>query len=206
VPQWLFAFDAAGIATFRAIALLSAHADQATIARAEIAASTEQPAPELPYVRACVLESVRLWPTTPMILRESTAETGWDEGTMPRGTGLLIFAPYFHRDATRLPFADRFTPEIWLHGAPERELGIVPFSDGPARCPGREIVLLLASTMLSTLMRDGVPRLARPHRLDAALPMPGTLDNYTLRFELVREAAAVRPEVHAMGHAGGDDR
>jgi hypothetical protein len=36
VPQWLFAFDAAGIATFRALALLASHPDQARRAQGEI--------------------------------------------------------------------------------------------------------------------------------------------------------------------------
>ncbi len=188
VPQWLFAFDSAGIASFRALALLATHPAPAARARAEIAESEGAPAPELPFVRACVLESVRLWATTPMILRQSTAETEWDGCTMPANIGVLIFAPYFHRDATRLPFADRFAPETWLGGSPERDLGLVPFSDGPARCPGRELVLLLASTMLAALTRSSVPRLSSGERLDATQPLPGTLDHFSLRFAYPPEA------------------
>ena len=203
VPQWLFAFDSAGIATYRALALLATHPEQAARALADLGESDGAVAPELPFVRACVLESVRLWPTTPMILRQSTAATTWDGVTMPAGTGVLIFAPYFHRDSTRLPFADRFTPEIWLQGTPERELGIVPFSEGPAQCPGREIVLLLASTTLATLMRDGVPRVAAS-KLNAAMPMPGTLDNYTLRFEYASYGDAAAEHALTTGkNAGG---
>jgi hypothetical protein len=68
------------------------------------------------------------------------------------------------------------------------------------------VVLLMASMMLATLMRDGVPRLARANTLDPAVAMPGTLDNYALRFEYENDAAAPPAEVHAAGHAGGGDR
>lgn len=59
-----------------------------------------------PYLRAAVLESLRLWPTTPMILRDSTRDTEWDtrQGrfTVPGGTGFAILASGFHRDTDRL--------------------------------------------------------------------------------------------------------
>jgi hypothetical protein len=38
----------------------------------------------------------------------------WPAGTLPAGSNVVVFAPYFHRDDQRLPFADRFAPELWL--------------------------------------------------------------------------------------------
>jgi cytochrome P450 len=179
VPQWLFAFDAAGMATFRALALLASHPEALARARDEIASSD----PQRPFLRAVVMESVRLWPTTPMVLRQTTRATRWAQGTMPADTGLLIYAPFFHRDDQRLPHADRFTPDLWLRERGERDWPLVPFSEGPAGCPGRNLVLLLASSMLAALL-DGRPvRLLPESRLDPAR-LPGTLDNYTLRFQL----------------------
>jgi cytochrome P450 len=183
VPQWLFAFDAAGIAAFRMLAVLATHAEARARARAEIAESRGEAA-ELPFLRACVLESVRLWPTTPLILRQTTSETTWEGGTMPAGTGVLIFVPYFHRDDVRLPFADRFLPDIWL-GEGSQVAGrwpLIPFSGGPAECPGRQVVLLLASHLLSALLGGGDRRLVPPPWLDPAGRLPGTLDHFGLRF------------------------
>lgn len=203
VPQWLFAFDATAIASFRALALLAAYADYGARARAEAAsaAGAAQGASELPLLRAAVLEAVRLWPTTPMILRQTTGDTTWEAGVMPAGTGVLIFAPFFHRDDERLPYADRFAPELWLAdttpapgpglpvtrghavGAePATGWPLVPFSAGPAFCPGRNLALLMSSTMLAALLGPGPLRLASPAPLGAAGPLPGTLDNYALRF------------------------
>ena len=60
-------FDAAGIACFRALAMLSAYRAEAERADNEIRYA-DGPAPQFSFLRACVLESVRLWPTTPLLM------------------------------------------------------------------------------------------------------------------------------------------
>jgi hypothetical protein len=197
VPQWLFAFDAAGMATFRALALLAAHPDQAAQARAELHSKPGAGRAYLPLLRATILESLRLWPTTPAILRQSTHATEWDGGTMPAGTGVLLFTPFFHRDDARMACADRFTPELWrkddkVRDAQDRDWPLIPFSSGPAMCPARHLVLMLTSVMLGTLIDDDVDgarlRLVQQGRLNPAR-LPGTLDNYSLRFTFAPETS-----------------
>lgn len=146
-PHWLFAFDAAGIATMRALA---------------IGGEGE----------AGIWESVRLWPTTPVILRESTEPTRWHGTWLPARTTFVVFVPYFHRDPDRLPHADAYAPENWpAPGDP----GLVPFSGGPGICPGRDLVLVAGATMLDAL-RDhlAVPTLRAP--------LPATLNHFGLSF------------------------
>lgn len=184
VPQWLFAFDPAGMATFRALALLAAHPEHAERARAEARAGEGGAVPDRPFLRASVLESLRLWPTAPMVLRQSTEATAWETGVMPAKTGILIFAPFFHRDGERLPEADRFAPELWMGNRRPEEWAFIPFSDGPVRCPGRNVVLLVTSAMLAEMLAASAPRLVPPGRLDARRPLQGTLNPYSLRFAL----------------------
>src|SRR5436305_1354584 len=152
------------------------------------AAVAESAAPELPFLRACLLESVRLWPTTPMILRQTTRETSWNGQSMPVGTGILIFAPFFHRDPTRLPFADRFVPDVWL-GRVESAVNIgpalVPFSAGPAICPGRQVALLLSSLMLAEILRGPRLRLTPFNRLRSDAPLPPTFSPYDTTFSIL---------------------
>ena len=179
IPHWLFAFDAAGIAIFRALALLATHPEQSAQARTETSDVDADRPRQLPYLRACVLESVRLWPTTPALLRESTRTTAWG----PSGTTSLIYTPFFHRDTTTA-YADRFTPDIWLDGRAEHNPALVPFSGGPGQCPGRNIVLLTTSTMLATLLRDHEFTLTNKPGLRADQPLPTTVDNFTLEFAL----------------------
>jgi cytochrome P450 len=181
-PHWLFAADPAGMATFRTLALLAAHPEHHLRARDEVGRQDE--APTLPFLRQCVLESLRLWPTTPLILRQTSVETRWETGVMPADTGVIVFAPYFHRDDRHLAEAHRFAPELWARPRTSADWPLVPFSDGPVVCPGKNLVLMLTSTMLAELLRHGWYRERPPAKLHATRPMPSTLDNYTLVFEL----------------------
>nr|BFF18433.1 hypothetical protein GCM10025730_19540 [Promicromonospora thailandica] len=86
VPHWLFAFDAAGAATLRALAVVAARPE----VRARLLAESADPGPGtalLPYARACVLESLRLWPTTLVVLRDSTEPTVWGSAPCPPARG-----------------------------------------------------------------------------------------------------------------------
>jgi cytochrome P450 len=159
IPQWLFAFDPAGMAVFRTLAVLSAHARQMEQARDEVR-NDRTGLQHLPYLRGCMLETLRLWPTTPMNLRETTRAVEWDEGIMPANCGVLIFAPYFHRDERHLSYAQSFEPEHWLDPDADEEWPLVPFSDGPAGCPRKQLVLMLTSAMLARLIDEKQFRLA----------------------------------------------
>src|SRR3954471_2128945 len=180
VAHWLFAFDAAAMAVFRTLALLDAHPSYRQRVR-----------DDLPLLRAAVLESLRLWPPTPAILRDTAATTDWASGRLPKGSAIVIFAPFFHRDSLRLPYADSFCPEIWLDGRAQADHALVPFSDGPAVCPGRNFVLLLTSSMLAALIEhDGFRQSSTP-TLDSRSPLPATLNPFGLRFAL--RSPAVSP-------------
>lgn len=186
IPHWLFAFDAAGMVTARTLAVLATHPEQRTRARSDIAAAgLGSPAP-LEYLRGCVLDTTRLWPTTPAILRDSTADTTWSDERgsypIPSGTGFVVLAPAFHRDRETLPFADRFAPEIWLDGRADRYPALVPFSVGPAGCPGRNLVLFVTSTLLAHLLAGAEFTLTSRLTPDPARPLPATLNNFGLQF------------------------
>jgi cytochrome P450 len=180
VAHWLFAFDAAGMATYRTLALLASHPAALDRARTDLEGVGLTEPNQLSYLRACVLESVRLWPTTPMILRETTEETSWG----PAGTTVLIFTPFFHRDPD-LPYADRFEPDLWLDGRAAENPALVPFSAGPAICPGRDLVQFCASTMLANLLRHHRFEQASGPVLSPERPLPATLDNFHLELKLL---------------------
>lgn len=68
-------------------------------------------------------------------------------------------------------------------------LGIIINVLGPTlakggRCPGRQLVLLVTSAMLAALVHDRRVLLKPPPRLDPREPLPGTLNNYALRFQI----------------------
>jgi cytochrome P450 len=187
MPQWLFAFDAAGMALLRALALLVTHPDQ--LARALDDVADPERASLRPYLRGCVLESVRLWPTTPTILRDTTEDTDWRGMTITKGAGLMIVTPAFHRDDELLAFAHDFVPDIWLDGRAQEYPQLVPFSAGPAECPGRNLVLFATSTLLANLLSALKFELTSTPKLSPGEPLPMTFNQLTLDF-------AVQPILH----------
>lgn len=182
VPHWMFAADPAGMTTFRTLALLTAHPQHEAAARNEVARRAEQP--DLPFLRRCVLDSLRLWPTTPLLLRQTSAATRWTSGAMPANTGVLIFTPYFHRDERQLSYAHRFAPDVWSSPRTSADWPLVPFSDGPAVCPAQNLVLMLTSMLLAELLRLDTFHERVPVKLHTGAPMPSLLDHFTLRFSL----------------------
>ncbi|MFI6514715.1 cytochrome P450 [Spirillospora sp. NPDC050679] len=191
VPQWLFAFEPAGIAAFRALAVLAARPVAAAPARDEIEGLDLSAPRDLPYLRACVQESVRLWPTTMAVLRDSTTETEWAGRRLPAGTGLIIYTPFLQRDDQTLPYADDFAPGAWLDGTAEADWSVIPFSAGPVECPGRNLVLLVTSLFLGALLQGRDFRQDGGRHLGEGAPLPRTLSPFRLRFAVSRMPARV---------------
>jgi cytochrome P450 len=186
VPHWLFAFDAAGMATVRAAALLAARPEDRSRCETD---DLEHPALR-PFLRACVLESVRLWPTTPAILRELTTDTTFSGARFSAGSSVLITVPAFHRDPDLLPFANDFAPDIWLDGRAQQYPQLVPFSAGPAECPGRNLVLFVTSTVLANLLAQ-LHLEPEPNRLDTSRQLPATFNQFGVRLRASALASAV---------------
>lgn len=126
----------------------------------------------LPYMRACLDESLRLNPPTPQNLgRETPAEGSQILGDwVAGGTSVAISALVAHRDEKVYPQAAKFIPERWL-GESGKALQpyFIAFSAGARGCIGRNISYLEQAVVLATMV----------HRYDFALPSPN--------FELQRE-------------------
>ncbi|WP_019874967.1 cytochrome P450 [Sporichthya polymorpha] len=80
-----------------------------------------------PFLRAVVEDSIRLFPTTLSILRETTEPTAWADRALPVGTLVVLPSSYLHRGPHR-PDAHALNPDQWLAG--DRPAGVVPFSAG----------------------------------------------------------------------------
>ncbi|MBY5405559.1 cytochrome P450 [Rhizobium leguminosarum] len=180
VAQWLFAFDAAGIAIFRTLALLACHPSY----WAKAVDEAKDPELDRPFTRNCLLEALRLWPTTPVILRELTEDIKTGDRTVARGTGVVIFAPFFHRDP-ELAYANRMEPSIWGPNDALPAVGFVPFSAGAAICPAHNLVPTTASLAIGTLLSGTDVMLLQPSL--TVDDLPGTLNHFDIRLRLSRQ-------------------
>ncbi len=191
VPFWLMALDAVRTVTIDALALLATHPAARAEAVEEIAAAdaahgrgTVAGLADLHFVRACVQESIRLWPAAPTLVRRTATDTEWDGATVPAGTRVMIPAAVFHR-ARSLPYANRMAPGIWLDGSGDADWSLNLFSRGGAQCAGRNLALVLATASLAELLRQAEFRLLKP-KLSPDRPLPYGMNPLTTRFAVVR--------------------
>jgi cytochrome P450 len=187
--HWLFAtHDTLAINAFRALVLLATHPGPRGRVDEELGdfdpeSAAASDVARLDYVEVCVQEAMRLWPTTPMLSRETLTETDWGGVDVPAGTTVLIPNAFLHRDTERHPWADRFSPEQWLDGEAPDDWCFNHFSRGPQGCPGAGLALFLATAVLATLLTRRDVELASPS-LDPDRPLPHMLDFFGLRFDL----------------------
>jgi len=187
--HWLFALqDTTSVNVLRALALLATH-DLALETAQEELESLGDPlsggdVARLAHLRAILLEAMRLWPTTPMLARETVTELVWNGVRVPAGTQVLIVNLFHHRDPERLgEAADRCSPEGWLDGRFDADWGLNHLSHGPQGCPGANLALLIGTATLAALLRRGTPRLAVGD-LSADGPLPHMLNPFALRMTL----------------------
>lgn len=185
--HWLFAMgDTLPTNLYRALALLAAHPEALARVRSESgdAGSVEAVAGSA-YLAGCILEAMRLWPTTGLFGRVQAEEVRWKNGQKtPVGTQLLIHNLFNHRNRTRVPFADRFAPEEWSEGSAGDDWSFNFFSHGPQGCPGAGLSIFLGQAFLGRLIAQATPRIAAGASLDATKPLPYGWDVYTATIAL----------------------
>ncbi len=189
VTHWLFAMgDTLPINGFRALALIASHPREQAAVEAELAAGAggdvdARGVGSLDRLEACLQEAMRLWPTTPILSRETLEEVDWDGAPVPAGTQVLISNTFNHRDRERHEFADRFAPEAWIDGGAAGDWSFNHFSHGPQGCPGADLTLFVAKALLAGIISRREVRLAGAP-LDPNRPLPHMLDAFALRFAL----------------------
>lgn len=180
VVHWLFAMgDTLAANTLRALAALATHSEQQSEVRKEIAAAditTPQGVASLKYLAGCLLEAMRLWPTTGMFARVTTRDVTFPNGAvLPAGQQVVIYNVFNHRNRARIPYADRFSPGEWVSGTAAEDWSFNFMSHGPQGCPGYGLSVFLGQAVMATLISGGKLSLTGAS-LDPGKPLPYSLD------------------------------
>ena len=164
--HWLFATqDTLATNVLRALALLAAY-------------------PECDDLPGALQEAMRLWPTTPLLSRETLTDLAWHGATVEAGTQVLIVNTFFHRDPERLgAAADRFAPEGWADGGSfAGDWGLNHFSHGPQGCPGAALAIHVGTAVLAAILRDGGVTFDGKPQVTPGGPLPAMLNPFALRL------------------------
>jgi len=105
---------------------------------------------DLPYARAVLDETLRLYPPAWLITRKALAADQLDGCHIPAGA-LLILSPWLlHRHPDLWPDPEAFRPERFLGGTVDRQ-AFIPFGAGPRLCIGRDFSYVEGVVMLTRI-------------------------------------------------------
>jgi cytochrome P450 len=190
IPHWMFAMrDTLAANTYRALVAIIADPSVQRRVREEIeAADLADPAAltRMGYLEGCLQEAMRLWPTTPLLARETIEETTLAGENLDAGTQVLMINVFNHRDPGHVADPDRLQPDRWSGN--ERDYRFNHLSNGSQDCPGGPLVLLLGKAVIARILQRWALELERP-RLTAGEPLPHSLDFFAASFSASPGAA-----------------
>ncbi|KAI1496332.1 cytochrome P450 [Biscogniauxia marginata] len=153
--------------------------------------SYEESRRHLPYLNACIKESLRLDPPTPQLLPRVVPAGGKRVGNVfvPGGTDVTTHASVVQRDPVLYaPDPGAFRPERWLDPTRESEMEAASFvfGMGPRVCIGKDVSSLETWKLLPEIIRNFDIELRAPGEYVVA---GGVAFNEGLRVVLTRRCA-----------------
>ena len=123
----------------------------------------------LPFTRAVIQETLRLYPPVPIQARTAAMDFAIGQTPVKAGDLIMLNAWLLHRNRNVWSDPDAFSPDRFMpggSGAPSR-YAYVPFSIGPRTCTGAAFGQTEAILCLATLARRFRPRLRQGWTVDA---------------------------------------
>ncbi|XP_011362285.1 cytochrome P450 4V2 [Pteropus vampyrus] len=117
--------------------------------------ATSEDLKKLKYLDCVIKETLRLFPSVPIIVRNLNEDCEIAGFNIAKGSQMFIIAYALHRDPRYFPNPEEFQPERFF---PENMKGrhpyaYVPFSAGPRNCIGQKFAIMEEKTILSCILR-----------------------------------------------------
>lgn len=210
VTLFLAAYETTAAALAWTLYLIGTHPEVEARVKAELAAALGGALPgadavrRLPYLYDVLRESLRLYPSIPILGRAAARNTRIGDTKVPRGSEVLISPWAIQRSSRHYDDPLAFRPERWT---PEFEQSLpryayLPFSGGPRVCMGQHMAVQESMQILATLLQFAElrPTEGLTPALDVgmtAVPRRGTLK---LQVRDLRRLAPVHSDArHGVG-------
>lgn len=133
----------------------------------------EDDLPKLPFLKAVINESLRLYPPAPLLIpRETMKKCTLDGHEIQTGTTVYVNAWAVGRDPEYWKNPYSFVPERFFNGNIDpkgKDFGLIPFGSGRRICPGMAMGLANVELTVANLLYGfdwELPPGARPEDLD----------------------------------------
>lgn len=107
------------------------------------------------YLEACIKESLRLYPSVPLMSRTIHEDTVIENQLVPAETTVIMFNYLLHRDPEQFPDPEVFKPDRFLNNniRQRHAYSYVPFSAGPRNCIGQKFAMMEEKVVISSVLR-----------------------------------------------------
>jgi cytochrome P450 len=109
----------------------------------------------MPYTLQAFEESMRLYPSAPIVPRLTTRDTVLGGRHIPAGSRILVNLYNIHRHPDHWPDPERFEPARFAPDArkAQQRFAYLPFGAGPHLCIGKHFALMEAHLLLAALVQ-----------------------------------------------------
>ncbi|XP_036150268.1 cytochrome P450 4V2, partial [Monomorium pharaonis] len=120
------------------------------------------------YLTCVIKETLRLFPTFPIIGRYLEADLKIGNNVVPKGTNIGISIFQMHRDETYWPNPLKFDPERFLPQNLQNSqlFCYMPFSSGPRNCIAEKYAMIKMKVILATLIRTFVFKVSETDKIE----------------------------------------
>lgn len=111
---------------------------------------------EMRYLEQCIKETLRLYPSVPLIARKISEPVRCGKYTIPSGSNILIFPYATHRLESIYPNPETYDPDRFSPEKIEKRhpYAFIPFSAGPRNCIGYKFAFIEMKTVISRILRE----------------------------------------------------
>lgn len=118
--------------------------------------STMKDIRDMRYLEQCIKETLRLYPSVPLIARKATEVVRCGKYTIPCGSNILVFPYATHRLEAIYPEPERYDPDRFSPEQCEKRhpYAFIPFSAGPRNCIGYKFAFIEMKAVISKILRE----------------------------------------------------
>lgn len=154
--------DSVGASVAFTLSLLAKHQDVQEKCRAEVnevlgddRTPTMNDLRKMNYLEQCIKESLRLYPSVPLLARQISEDIKMGEHVLPQGSLIAIDVHATHRLPHIYPEPDRFLPERFSaeNSKNRQPCDFIPFASGPRLCLGYKYAYLEIKTIISRILQ-----------------------------------------------------
>uniref|UniRef100_A0AAG5CW78 Cytochrome P450 n=1 Tax=Anopheles atroparvus TaxID=41427 RepID=A0AAG5CW78_ANOAO len=112
---------------------------------------------DMSYLELVIKETLRLYPSVPMIGRRILEDTNINGKIFPAGSNAIIMPFFLGRDPDNFPNPEKFDPErfnVERSAEKTNPYQYVPFSAGPRNCVGQKFAMAEIKSLVSKVLRN----------------------------------------------------